>query len=378
MAKRENGEGSISFDKSRNKYRAAIIDINGCRIYKRFNTRDEARNWINQTKIDMLTDQYVVPSNITLGEWILEWIHTFKKNLKITTQYEYLYRCTYLKPISNIELQKLTAITIQKFLNALDTFSKQKKSYILLNSAIKKAFLLRLIKYNFMTGVECPKSKTNKVIEIFTTEELQQIFSYLKCDNTPKKFKKFYPFILLVATTGIRIGEAFSLKWENVDFKEGTIKIVSNTKYVRNYGHIENTPKTFASKRMITLPLETLNVLNDYYVSTVKNIKFSKIIFLNPKHNYVFHTRNNTPYTKENFIHQYWKPIVINAGVKYKNFHTLRHTHATQLLAAGVPILEVTKRLGHSKGSTTLNLYGHAIPNMDKNVAQKISKIYAL
>lgn len=64
-------------------------------------------------------------------------------------------------------------------------------------------------------------------------------------------------------------------------------------------------------------------------------------------------------------------------GFKRTNF-VLRHTHATQLLANGIPLLEVSKRLGHSRASHTLDLYGHSIPGYDASLPNKISKIFNL
>ena len=73
-----------------------------------------------------------------------------------------------------------------------------------------------------------------------------------------------------------------------------------------------------------------------------------------------------------------YQQLLQEAGVEYKNFHVLRHTMATQLLANGVSIAEVAKRLGHSKISHTLNLYSHAVPNYDEGIPDIISKAYAL
>lgn len=64
--------------------------------------------------------------------------------------------------------------------------------------------------------------------------------------------------------------------------------------------------------------------------------------------------------------------------VPYRKFHCLRHIHATQLLAVGVPILEVSKRLGQSRPSHTLNLYGHAIHGFDENITQEVDDIFKL
>jgi len=65
-------------------------------------------------------------------------------------------------------------------------------------------------------------------------------------------------------------------------------------------------------------------------------------------------------------------------GVEHKKFHALRHTHATKLLAAGKPIMDVSRRLGHSKPSHTLDLYGHAMPGKDDEIANSIAYIYNL
>lgn len=67
---------------------------------------------------------------------------------------------------------------------------------------------------------------------------------------------------------------------------------------------------------------------------------------------------------------------VAKAG--HKKFHALRHTHATMLLASGEPVIDVSRRLGHSKPSITLDVYGHAIPGHDQKIADKISGLYGL
>lgn len=76
-------------------------------------------------------------------------------------------------------------------------------------------------------------------------------------------------------------------------------------------------------------------------------------------------------------IERSWKDILRIANVTYKNIHVLRHTHATELLASGVPIIEVSRRLGHNKIGHTLALYGHAIPNYDNKIIGKVRELYA-
>ena len=127
-------------------------------------------------------------------------------------------------------------------------------------------------------------------------------------------------------------------------------------------------PKTKAGLRNITIPKKVEHLLRQKIMS-------DKIV---PINGYIFHTRTGGPLAQRN-MERVWESILREANVEKKKFHALRHTHATQLLAAGVPLLEVSKRLGHSSPTITLKLYGHAIPNHDyKVVLPAVEKIYAL
>lgn len=68
--------------------------------------------------------------------------------------------------------------------------------------------------------------------------------------------------------------------------------------------------------------------------------------------------------------------VLQEISLPYRNFHCLRHTHATLLLANGISIIEFSRRPGHSSVKQTLDMYGHAIPNYDQEIARKISAIY--
>lgn len=90
---------------------------------------------------------------------------------------------------------------------------------------------------------------------------------------------------------------------------------------------------------------------------------------------YVFHTANGTSISPSNFETN-WRNILKLAGLPPRHFHALRHTHATELLAKGLPLLEISKRLGHSKPTHTLNLYGHSIKGYDEKIVEQVISIY--
>ena len=133
---------------------------------------------------------------------------------------------------------------------------------------------------------------------------------------------------------------------------------------IRIYIHDD---KTAAGEREITITRDLSSDLK-------KRFNSGKIVSFD---GYIFQSKNGTP-LRPNQIERAWKSILLLASVPHKKFHVLRHTHATQLLANGVPLLEVSKRLGHSRASHTLDLYGHAIPGYDASLPNKISKIFNL
>ena len=79
--KRENGEGGICYEKDRDKYRAYIYDPEGNRLRERFDTREEAQNWLDELKAQFQRNEYVVPNNITLSQWIIRWLKTYKTEI---------------------------------------------------------------------------------------------------------------------------------------------------------------------------------------------------------------------------------------------------------------------------------------------------------
>lgn len=213
-----------------------------------------------------------------------------------------------------------------------------------------------------------PKLK-QKHIEIFTRNEITNILTFLKNSETNLRIRRYYPFILLAVSTGARLGELLGLHWNDIDFENNEIYIQRTLEYIKGKKMIESPPKTDAGKRKVKIPISVSKVLNDLRAKqTLRSIDNS---------DYVFRTRNNTPMNSRNMLRA-WSIILRDTNVNYKNFHVLRHTHATELLASGMPIIEVSRRLGHSKASITLDMYGQFLENFDSKLADAIADIYAL
>ena len=169
------------------------------------------------------------------------------------------------------------------------------------------------------------------------------------------------PLINLAIVSGARRGELLALRVK--DLGEHEIRICRNLQETARGGIIINPPKTKAGNRRLSIPPSVMAELR--FLSQGK-----------PPDELIFTTSKGTPLSPRN-LERAWSRIIEVAGIPYRNFHVLRHTNATDLLAKGIPIVEVARRLGHSRISHTLELYGHAIPTYDATIARQIEALYS-
>lgn len=360
--KNSNGDGSIAYEKERNKWRACIYDPEGNRLRPRFDTKEQAEEWLIEKKNEFNKNTYIAPSNITVGEWYLEYLQTFVfQNVGEKTQSDYLSIASHYLPIADIRLQDLTPVDIQRLYNSIDLAANSKvKIHSLLKQAIDKAFALRMINFNPMLAVNSPSAERVPV-EVYTEQEVQHILSIVKYS---RHYSRYYPFILTAVSTGARLGEILALKYHNI--LNRAIKI-EHTIGTINGKMVERKPKTPAGRRIITIDGNLEKLLR-------ATALISKTISID---GYIFHTANGTPFQPRN-MDRTWASILKESEMPHKKFHALRHTHASHLLSHGEPITEVAKRLGHADPSYTLKLYGHFIPGYDKQIPETITKIYNL
>lgn len=356
--KRSNGEGTVIYEKDRNKYRAFLTDPLGKRISKRFNTNAEALQWLAETRADIYRDEYVPTSDITLGEWLLEYIETYRKSKVRNTTYEgYLYLSQYVTPIADLPLQDVNETIMQRFFNNLELAVASKYSIKrLLNHCLNKAVELQIIKTSPLNGVELPKLPKND-IETFTQSEVNHILNTIK---QHKIYSRYYTFVALAFASGMRIGELCALKIKNVHddyvYVDSTVKRTGKT-------IADNKPKTESSARRISIPRELCEALRKEHNGDDTE--------------YVFHTKAMRPHDYSN-VRTRWEKILKLCNLPYKNFHVTRHTHATLLIYVGVPITEIARRLGHAKTSTTLNVYSHYFNNYDNGISDIVGKMFDL
>lgn len=204
-----------------------------------------------------------------------------------------------------------------------------------------------------------PPRVVRKEKGIFSTDELKII---LRTIEENPLFRRYYDLVLLAINTGMRRGELLGLRWQDVDFHSHTVTIAQQVQQPADGTIILDTPKTAAGRRKISIPMNVSLALQRVK-DGLREIDISQNML-------VFRNGSGHPIRPE-AIEKMWKRVLQESGLPYRSFHCLRHTHATLLLANGNPIIEVSRRLGHSSVKQTLDMYGHAIPNYDQENRKK-------
>ena len=332
---------------------------------KRFpDTKDgekEAKNFVRSIRVQKETGQLVATSNMSVGQWIIEYMKTYLKPRYRPQTYERTkYTAKKLVPIYNIPLEKITADQIQALYNSYaDELSPASiyKIHKLLRAAFKKALVTRKISRDPMEAVEPPKV-TQEEVTIFSFTELLRLFRTLR----KKEWQHLYPFFYLLLVTGMRIGELLALKFEDINFEDREIH-VCRTKVGRT-GNKTNDPKTKAGNRYIP-------ILYDKTLDRIRQLRQDGN--LTRLTGYLFQTKSGNSLNYNN-LRRDWVNICAAAGIELKHIHAFRHTFATTALAKGIPVLEVSRILGHSNATTTLNMYGHSMPGYNKRLIEQFQK----
>ena len=163
--------------------------------------------------------------------------------------------------------------------------------------------------------------------------------------------------------TGLRLGELCALKWNDIDVKNLTIsvnrtvqRIVSENKSQKSI-LIETPPKSDSSKRIIPVSSEIMELLLKLYSN----------------HPYVF--GKEKPLEPRTMQYRF-KKILEKAGIENRNFHTLRHTFATNCIENNMDVKTLSEILGHSNVKITLNCYVHPTMDSKREQIEKLSGFY--
>lgn len=171
--------------------------------------------------------------------------------------------------------------------------------------------------------------------------------------------------------TGMRRGEILGLRWRDVDLDVGLLSVRRVLWWPYNSNRIFKPPKTAHGRRAITLSPVTVATLISWRDELTEHAAFAGVNM--PE--LVFPDLSNLGPLRPDRISNAFSIRMRKIGSPVTSMHALRHTHASELLAAREPVHVVSRRLGHADVSITLRIYAHAIPGSDASVASRIDEI---
>lgn len=216
-----------------------------------------------------------------------------------------------------------------------------------LKQVLAWAVSVELLKRNVAAGVRLPVAATEERRPL-DADETQRFLTHAVGDY-------YWPLWHVLLATGLRRGEALGLRWRDFDAVQRTLTV---RQAVVAAGVTIQEPKSAAARRTIDLDARTVLYLTEHRERQQK-VRDSASVWVD--HGLVFCTRHGQVINPRNVLRNFGV-ICEAAGIDGRTIHDLRHTHATHLLLANVPVGVVSRRLGHSKTSITLDIYGHLLP----------------
>lgn len=205
--------------------------------------------------------------------------------------------------------------------------------------------------------------------EVLTVSEMQQFIQALNKLGEEKINRKVVLETMLL--TGIRKAEMAGLRWSDVDFDNRVIHIKRNKLYSLKKGTYEKAPKTKSSVRDIPIPDILIADLKAYY----EWFKITDKDFDNKLDQYYLSSTIYRQPADANAPYTWLKKFLFDNGFKHRGCHSLRHTYCSILLSQNVPIQTVSKYMGHSDSSVTLQVYSHFIPDTQEKVLNVLNSI---
>jgi len=388
--KARNNEGSIFKKTLKDGTVVHIVEIslgkkaNGKRrrTQKSFKTLAEAKRGRVQMLKAQQEGRLTEVRNDTVYTYGLWWAREVKpQHIRETTAADYEDRLRrYVFPfLGSIRMVDLKTEHIITWMNELKRSGKSANTINgarrVLTGMCKYAARTSVIPFNPVSATDSMKrqvSEKSQVREPWNQIEMNQVLRAVVGNS------KLDCFLHLMMHTGMRPGEVLGLRWQDIDESSSSLSVTGTLKQARRItpsgqGVVRmerNEPKTFASRRPITLSPELIQALDrqKMYESLARMTAAENWI----ESGYVITTTVGTPVSLTNLRKAYIKFLSVN-GVRYIRLHDIRHSVATLSLGLGIPIEQVSQVLGHTRIETTKSIYAQHVPKFTENFAHVLS-----
>ncbi len=370
MSKRGNGEGSIYQRKDGRWVGQYVVQMADGSKYRYIygKTRKAVAERLTKAMADRDGGLVFEAGNITVGEYLERWLTDCVRDTVKESTYSSYTRLAEKHAIPALKRTKLKTFNAAHvrtlFREKLDSgLSARTVQYLrfVLRKAMDQAVSDGLIPRNPVLAVKSPQVRREE------TKPLSQSEARTFLQAVSESEDRLEALYILAVHCGLRQGEMFGLKWEDVDLDARTLQVRRTLARVEDGQPVFTTPKTTKSRRQVRLTTGAMFALKVHRKQQLEQqMEYAGIW---EDHGLVFTSEIGTPLNRHNVAQRSFKPLLKRAGLRDIRFHDLRHTCATLLLSRGQHPKFVQELLGHSTIAITLDTYSHVLPGMGDGLA---------
>jgi len=369
MGKRANGEGSI-YRRQDGRWSASLTLPKGRRWHFTHKDREEVARQL--TSVRKKRDDGLPPivERQTVAQFLQRWLAASKPSLRIRTseRYEQLVRLHVTPVLGRVQLANLTPLHLQRlYSNKIEeglSSTTVHHLHAMLHRALKQAVRWNLAQRNVADFADPPRVQHHEI----TTLSAKQASDLLAAAHGDR-LEALY---VMAVTTGMRQGELLGLRWRDVDLDRSSVQIRSTMQAAKGGLKFAET-KTRGSRRHVLLPARTVEALRRHRAVQAQERLRTGAAW--EDNDLVFANEVGRPIAAGNLLKRSFEPLLRRAGLPRMRFHDLRHSAATLLLEQGIHAKIVQEMLGHTRISTTLDLYSHVTPTMQRQAADAFDVI---
>jgi integrase len=334
-------------------------------------TRRDAEDRLAQLLAAASTGTLADPSQVTVAAYARETLDVARDlSPKTRERYGELLKQQIAPHLGDIKLQKLRPEHVEHWhAKLLEQLSPRTVNHAhkLLGKVLARAVRHNILTRNVASLVK-PPAVEQREVEVLQPEQVSAVLGSLQGHT-------LFPIVSLALATGMRRGELLGLAWGDIDLDatKPFLRVARSLEETKAGGLRLKAPKTVLARRGITLPADTVAMLRAYRVQQMQlrlQLGMGAITAGTP----VFGDIEGRP-LNPHAVSRAWRRVCDAKKLPRVSFHALRHTHVSVLINAGVDVLTISRRLGHSKASMTLDVYGHLIRGGDEAAAKAIEGV---
>jgi integrase len=306
-------------------------------------------------------------SRVTVAEYLRAWLAgALNLSPKTRERYDELVQHQIAPHLGDVKLQKLRPEHLEQWHSALIATGISARTvghaHRVLSVALKRALENGSVSRN-VAAVRRPPAVEEREVEILSPDQVKAVLDSLRGHS-------LHPIASLALTTGMRRGELLALEWSDVDLDRAVLRVERSLEETRA-GLRLKPPKTKRGRRNIALPPEAVAMLREH---RKMQMELRLALGRGGQPMLVFSTIEGK-HLKPNGLSRSWRQTCKAKKLPRVQFHALRHTHASTLIRAGVDVLTISRRLGHSKAAMTLDVYGHLMEGSDAAAAKAVEGV---